>query len=178
MSEDKNKNNKKDVAAVISLAVALLPIVKPVIDAVHDEINKVADERKELVKIPELYHKGYEFPVDRAAKLLEESGLKYEIVKLSIEEAKAKYRDCTDLQVIETYPKANQKVKPGSCVSIKYITQDVIDESKRIYEDLIQQKKEKKEKTRQNVAGKLNNAKNGIKKIPSKFAKKKGEQDE
>ena len=165
----------KGIAAGISLAATVLPLVEPAINIAQDQINKIAEERNQLVEVPELYSKGFPLTIEQATKLLDGLGFKFELIKLSISDAKSKYKDCFDLQVIETHPKAKQKVKPGSNILIKYITQEVIDESQKIFEEAVKQKIANKEKTKQTVTNAIDVAKKGVQKIPSVFTKRNKE---
>ncbi len=189
MSDNKNSNkNVSGIAAGITMAASVLPLVKPAIDAVRDYADKTIEERKKLVAVPELYSKEYPLTKEQAIEILESCGLKATLVKAAMSDADIRYRNCFDMQVIKSHPKAKQKVERGSSVLVKYITQEVIDESQHMY-DLAEKQKveiqiakatkqeERKEKTKQMMAGVMENAKKGIEKIPV-FKKKDSSNDE
>lgn len=178
MSEKKSSNNNVGgIAAGITMAASVLPLVKPAIDAVRDYADKSIEERKKLIAVPELYSKEYPLTVEQAVAILESCGLKSTLVKAAISDANIKYRTCFDTQVIKSHPKAKQKVEKGTSVLVKYVTQEVIDESQRLYELSEKQKAEaqeaklikqteRKEKTKQVVTDAVDTAKRGIQKIP------------
>lgn len=183
MSEKKlPKTPAGNIAAGIALVTSVAPLVKPAIDAVRTYADKVIDDRKSLVSVPELYSKEYPLTVEQAVELLENCGLKATLVKMAITDAAAQYSGCFPSQVIKTRPRSKQKVERGSSVLVKYITQEVIDESKRMHEisekhkiELVYAQNihriEKKEKTKRAVIGTLNAAKQGLNKIPKAFRK-------
>lgn len=180
MSMSNNKNSNKNVsgiAAGITMAASVLPLVKPAIDAVRDYADKTIEERKKLVAVPELYSKEYPLTKEQAVEILDSCGLKATLVKAAISDANVQYQNCFDMQVIKSHPKAKQKVERGSSVLVKYITQEVIDESQKMYELAEKQKtemqiakvtkqEERKEKTKQMMTDVMSNARKGIEKIP------------
>lgn len=178
MSDNKNSNkNVSGIAAGITMAASVLPLVKPAIDAVRDYADKTIEERKKLVAIPELYSKEYPLTKEQAVEILDSCGLKATLVKAAMSDANVQYRNCFDMQVIKSHPKAKQKVERGSSVLVKYITQEVIDESQKMYELAEKQKtemqiakvtkqEERKEKTKQMMTDVMSNARKGIEKIP------------
>lgn len=178
MSDNKNSNkNVSGIAAGITMAASVLPLVKPAIDAVRDYADKTIEERKKLVAVPELYSKEYPLTKEQAVEILDSCGLKATLVKAAMSDANVQYRNCFDMQVIKSHPKAKQKVERGSSVLVKYITQEVIDESQKMYELAEKQKaemqiakvtkqEERKEKTKQMMTDVMSNARKGIEKIP------------
>lgn len=187
MSKNKNsnKNSNKNVGGIvdgITMAASLLSSAKPAIDAVRDYADKTIEERKKLVAIPELYSKEYPLTKEQAVEILDSCGLKATLVKAVMSDADIQYRNCFDMQVIKSHPKAKQKVERCSSVLVKYITQEVIDECQHMYEIAEKQKaetklakvikqEERKEKTKQMMTDVISNAKRGIEKI-SVFKKK------
>ncbi len=178
MSNNKNSNkNVSGIAAGISMVASVLPLVKPAIVAVRDYADKSIEERKKLIAVPELYSKEYPLTIEQAVAILESCGLKATRVKSAISDADIKYRACFDTQVIKSHPKAKQKVERGTSVLVKYVTQEVIDESQRLYElsekykaemqesKLIKQT-ERKEKTKQVLTDVVDTTKRGVQNIP------------
>lgn len=134
MAKKNTTENIKGVAAGITMAASVLPLVKPAIDAGKEYIDKAIEERKKLVAVPPLYSKDYPLTVEQAVEVLESCGLKATLVKTSLSDANVMYRNCFDGQVIKSQPKTKQKVEPGTSVLVKYITQEIIDESLRLFE--------------------------------------------
>lgn len=121
------------IVSGVTAATSLLALAKPVADTIQDYASKTTEERKRLVSVPDLYSKEYPLSVEQAVELLNNCGLKSTLVKTSIDDSDVKYRKCFDSQVISTKPKRNQKVEPGTMILVKYITQEVIDESQKIF---------------------------------------------
>lgn len=188
MSEKKSSKNTGNIATGIAMAASVIPLVKPAFDAVREYADKTINERKKLVAVPELYSKEYPLRVDQAVEILESCGLKSTLVKMSINEADARYRKCFESQVIKSHPKAKQKVERGTSVLVKYITQDTIDECQRMYDisekhkeelrntKLIKQA-ERKDKIKQVVSGIIVSTKENISKVPEAFHKTKKQED-
>lgn len=186
MSNNKSSKNKMaGIAAGVALVASVVPLVKPVIDP----LIKLIEEQKKLISVPDLYSKGYPLSVEQAVVILENCGLKATPVKMPIAEADAQYRQCFDCQVIETKPKAKQKVERGSSVMVKYITQDEIDKSQQIFElaeklkeELSLEKSikqaERTEQTKRAVSGMIGTVQESIKKVPSVFRKSVKEEKE
>lgn len=189
MSQKKQSTDSTGkIAAGITVAASVLPLVKPTVDAVREYTDKAIEEHKQLVSVPELYSSEYPLTVEQAVALLESCGLKATLVKTSLADASIQYRQCFDSQVIKSKPKSKQKVERGTSVLVKYITQEVIDESQRMYEFAEKQKAEllyaksmhhaeQKEKTKRVVTEAYNAVKRNLTKIPAKFHKKE-DQDE
>lgn len=189
MSEKKStKNTGGNIAAGVAMAASIVPLVKPAIDAVRDYADKTIEERKKLVSVPELYSKEYPLSVEQAVEILESCGLKATLVKMSTADANIQYRNCFDSQVIKSLPKSKTKVERGTAVLIKYITQEVIDESQQMF-DISKKRKEeqhfeksikrteRKEKTKQVVSGIIGTVQENTKKIPSAFHKSTKKED-
>lgn len=181
MSNNKNSNkNVSGLAAGITMAASIIPLVKPAIDTVKEYADKTIEERKKLIAVPELYSKEYPLAKEQAIELLDSCGLKATLVKASMADANVQYRNCFDMQVIKSNPKAKQKVERGTSILVKYITQEVIDESQRMYELSEKQKAEvqatkiarqteRKEKTQQMMTDAVKTAKQIFKKKNSEF---------
>lgn len=189
MSEKKStKNTGGNIAAGVAMAASIVPLVKPAIDAVRDYADKTIEERKKLVSVPELYSKEYPLSVEQAVEILESCGLKATLVKMSTADANIQYRHCFDSQVIKSLPKSKTKVERGTAVLIKYITQEVIDESQQMF-DISEKRKEeqhfeksvkrteRKEKTKQVASGIIGTVQESTKKIPSAFHKSTKKED-
>lgn len=166
-----------NVAAGVAVIASLVPLVKPAIETVREYTDKAIEERKKLVAVPELYSKEYPLSVEQAVELLESCGLKATLVKMSVTDADARYRQCFDSQVVKSHPKAKQKVERGTGVLLKYITQEVINESQRMFELAEKRKEElflaksikqaeRKDKTKRVVSNVVGTVQNNFKKIP------------
>ena len=173
------------ITAVGSVAAVVTPLVEKAIDnAGSHPKEKVNEKATEKVKVPELYHKGFPIDLEQAIKILEDCGLKASKSKLTLKEAKPQYKDCFGLQVIDSNPKQGSVVKVGSTVCLRYIPDEVVTESQRIFEETerskieVREKKaadklERKERTRENVAGAVDKARQGVGKIFKRDSKVK-----
>lgn len=142
-----NKSSGGNILGAIGIIAGTLaslsPVIETVVDKIADDAYKKAD-KKELVIIPALYEKGFPLDLSQVSELLANYGLKVIPSKLSIQEADVKYKDCFDSQVIDSEPKHKQKVVGGSTVIVKYISQDVINECQRLFDEMETQKAETK----------------------------------
>ena len=170
------------------MAASIVPLVKPAIDAVRDYADKTIEERKKLVAVPVLHSKEYPLSVEQAVEILESCGLKATLVKMSTADANIQYRQCFDSQVIKTHPKSKTKVERGTVVLVKYIPQEVIDESQRMFDISEKHKEEqhleksikrteRKENTKRVVNGIISTVQESAKKIPSAFHKSTEKED-
>lgn len=177
---DKNRTSNKGIVAGIVAAGAILQNVEPIVKVVRDLAEKKLEERKKLITVPELYCSEYDLNINQAEEIVNNCGLKAMPVSAKIDIADPKYRTCSDLQVIKSEPKAKKKVEPGTTIKIIYITQDIINESQRLFEELENQKEqknlekvEKKLQHKQKMTQAASNTANKVKeKIPHMLHKK------
>lgn len=172
-----NKNSN-GMAGIIAVVGTVATVVTPLIEKAIDNVGKQSDEKTvEKIKIPELYHKGFPIDLEQAMKILEDCGLKSSKSKLTLREANPRYKDCFDLQVINSNPKQGSVVKIGSTVCLKYIPKDVIVESQRIFDESQRTKAEAKERAKENVAGAVNKTKQGVVRILKRNNKEKNTEE-
>lgn len=187
MSDSSNKpsRNVNKIVSGVTAVTSLITLAKPVADTIQDYASKTMKEQKHLVSIPELYSKEYPLSAEQAVELLNNCGLKSTLVKTSIDDANIKYRKCFASQVISTKPRGKQKVEPGTMVLVKYITQEVIDESKKIFEELktrkndaTLRKKNKRLEWKQRTKQTVQDARSKVQKVFQKNKEDKNEQKE
>lgn len=111
-------------------------------------MDKVAEKMKiaehtDRFSIPALYDKESPLNLDQAVELLNNYGLKAIPLKLRLEEAHPKYRNCFDFQIIDSRA-YYKKVREGDTIIVKYITQEVIDRSMDIFTEAQNRKAELK----------------------------------
>ena len=184
--------------AVIKDTVALIDAlgVKDLVELGTSLMQQGVDERKSLVEVPEVYAADYRLKLDDAKRWLEEDGLKVEAVVVQPDIA---FKDCSDLEVVATNYTSKQKVKPGTRIVLKYVTSEVIDASRKLFEESEKKKVEEqaekaKKKAEQNAKIKQNlgnaaakiqhgadkaatNTKKGVTKIFSSVTKKESPKD-
>lgn len=161
------------ITAVGTVATVVTPLVEKAIDSAGNQPKEKADEK---VKVPELYHKGFPIDLEQAIKILEDCGLKASKSKLTLKEAKPQYKDCFGSQVIDSNPKQGSTVKVGSTVCLRYIPDEVIMESQKMFDEIerskieAKEKKEadrleRKERTKESVITAVDKARQGVGKI-------------
>lgn len=178
MAAKKKSGKAAGVMGAVLAVGAIAKELKPFIDVGQDIAENAMDERKNLITVPILYPKGYKVTAEQAVEALKNAGLTCTLVISSLEDADPKYRTYIPSQVIETNPPSKSRVEAGANILVKYITQDVIDESQRMFDEAeakkaatLQAKAEKKtlrkEKTKQAVSAAIDTAKKGVSKIPA-----------
>ncbi len=132
--KDGNIGMSVKLAVLGAVFTAVAPLVKPIADKIADKIptqNNKASE-KTLVSIPTITNRNFPVTIEQATKMLEARNLK--IFPITLTEANPRYKDCIELQVVDSTPSQRTKVEAGSPVIVKYITKDILEESKRLYE--------------------------------------------
>lgn len=145
-SNNKLNKNYAGVLGAIGAVAGLVQAATPMVEKAMDKSKDTSDKAVTKVIIPDLYRKDFPIDLEQAKTLLSDSGLKYSESKMVIKDADKKYKDCFDFQVITSSPKQGASVNTGTTVYLKYITQEVIDASIKIFEDEEKAKAELKEK--------------------------------
>lgn len=143
MADSQKKNN---VGGVLGAAIGLISVATPIVTTLLEKLPEKSTESKpdeERAIVPELYTKGFPLTLDQANEKLVSEGFKMIASKLSMNEADIKYKDCFDTQVVDSKPKSKEKTKPGTTVIVRYVTQDVITESQRLFSEMERHKMEK-----------------------------------
>ena len=178
MSGAEKKNN--GIGAQF-IAVAVPAAVDVAVKIANKAMDK-QDKKENDITVPDLYRKGFELELDQAIRILDDFGLKAAPSKIGPKEANEKYKDCMDMQVVDSNPKQGSSVNPGTLVYVKYITQDVIDESQKIFdennrkkqavkEEKALKKQKRKEYLKESVSETIDSAKRGLEKIFKKDRK-------
>jgi len=155
-----------DIANALVVVGSAFASLEPVITVAAKTVKEKFEERKDLINIPELYSRGFPIKLERGIILLKECNLKVEPV--AVRDANVKYKDCFDLQIIGSKPKHKQKVKPGTIVFLKYVTSEVIEESKKLFLEKTNKRSEQKEKNKRIVDGVITNVQRGAIDITTK----------
>lgn len=159
-------------ATVVAVVASAITVVQPAVDKIVDKAEEHAEQQRRLIKIPETYLKGYPKTLEQAIINIKEVGLKTETSPVLVQDAKVKYKDYFENQVVSSHPKQNKKVEPGIRVCLKYVTKEVIEASNQLFIES-EEKKLSDKISRQNKKDeqKLKNQKlmsNTFKKISSK----------
>lgn len=138
----KPKKPNGNIGGTLGLFAGIVGAVTPLAVELIDRIPKKEElgPSEELIFMPELCSKKFPLKLDEAKELLESRGLKALPIEVRLRDASSKYKDCFDFQVVGSDQKPNSKVKPGDTVIVQYVTQKVIDESRRIFEEAEQEK--------------------------------------
>lgn len=138
----KPKKPNGNIGGTLGLVARIVGAVTPLAVELIDRIPKKEElgPSEELIFMPELCSKKFPLKLDEAKELLESRGLKALSIEVRLRDACVKYKDCFELQVVGSDRKPNSKLKPGDTVIVQYVTQEVINESRRIFEEAEQQK--------------------------------------
>ena len=138
----KPKKSNGNIGGTLGLVAGIVGAVTPLAVELIDRIPKKEElsPSEELIFMPELCSKKFPLKLDEAKELLESRGLKALPIEVRLRDACVKYKDCFELQVVGSDRKPNSKLKPGDTVIVQYVTQEVIDESRRIFEEAEKQK--------------------------------------
>lgn len=138
----KPKKPNGNIGGTLGIVAGIVGAVTPLAVELIDRIPKKEDlgPSEELIFMPELCSKKFPLKLDEAKELLESRGLKALPIEVRLRDACPKYKDCFELQVVGSDRKPNSKLKPGDTVIVQYVTQEVINESRRIFEEAEQQK--------------------------------------
>lgn len=101
------------------------------------------EEKKALIEVPAILSPEYRLILDDAKRWLEEDGLKAEAVVIKPDIA---FKDCVAYEVVGTNFKLKQKVKPGTRIILKYVTDEVIEESQRLFKISEKEKADEEQK--------------------------------
>lgn len=157
------RSKKTDIGNIATTITGIVGTVSTMLTIGSDLFDKLTPADSKIT-VPDLYGKEFRLTKDEAEEVLRNLGLKPVLHKLLIQEADAKYKDCFDLQVIDSNPRSRQNVLVGSPVVITYITQDVIDESRRLFDELEKCKAKKNVPLRKQIYKILPNRENKKKK--------------
>lgn len=161
---------------ILSAGGALVIVLKSLSDILPDLIeymkpalpklnpNPVLPDQSNQVIMPDVLDKQFCLTLPKATELLENFELKVLPVEVSICEARTKYvkfKDYSHMQVIACSKKAKTKLKAGDTIIVQYITQEVIDESRLIFEKIERKKADAKQAKIERRAAQMEKLKNG-----------------
>lgn len=163
-----SKKSSGNVGGTIGMIIGLVSAAAPIVTAALNKLPEKSDSVDILVSVPDLYTKGFPLTLEQATEKLSSEGFGVIASKMVLSDAKAKYRDCIDKQIVDSRPKSREKVKPGTTVIIRYITQDVIDESKRLFVEYERNKAEIRAQKTASRQDKIDKIKSEVTKIFSR----------
>lgn len=138
-------NSNGAVGVILGLAALIGPHISDIIDYLLPRLPKPGPKPKQpedpnYVDMPNVLNKKFTLTLSKVTELLENYDLKVLPVEVSLNKAGAKYKDCSEFQVVACDKKAKTKLKPGDTVIVQYVTQEVIDASRLIFEKTEQRK--------------------------------------
>lgn len=163
-----SKKPSGNVGGTIGMIIGLVSAAAPILTAALNKLPEKSDSVDILVSVPDLYTKGFPLTLEQATEKLSSEGFGVIASEMVLNDAKAKYRDCIDMQIVDSRPKSREKVKPGTTVIVRYITQDVIDESKRLFVEHERNKAEIRAQKTASRQDKIEKVKSGVIKIFSR----------
>lgn len=144
-------NKKIGGGALVVIGGILYNVMEPYINDFIQGIikqldNQIKNNNDGKIKIPNLCQPDFPLKVDVVVSLLEDKKFTTLTAPLQLSDANSKYKDCIDTQVVEIAPKQGKRVDIGEVIKIKYITQEVIEASIKIFQDEEKEKIEYREK--------------------------------
>ena len=155
-----NKNNKQvggkkkiEAGGAIGAAVGgiifsnlIQPYIKEFVNAIVNKLDyQIKNSKDGKITIPDMCQPDFPLDVETVVSLLEDKKFITATVPLQLKDANSKYKDCINNQVVGTSPKQGKRVELESIIKVRYITQEVIDASIKIFEDEEKAKAELKE---------------------------------
>jgi len=107
------------------------------VDAGAKAVAKKSEERSAMIEVAEVYSSDYRLKLDDAKRWLEEDGLRAEAVVVKPD---IMYKDCSEFEVVATNYELGKKVKPGTRVILRYVTEEVIADSQELFNKLEKEK--------------------------------------
>ena len=170
-----NKPNG-NIGGTLGLVAGIVGSVTPIAVELIDRIPKKEEvgPSEELISMPEICSKKFPLKMEEAKELLESRGLKALAIEVRIRDACVRYKDCFEFQVVGTDRKPNSKVKVGDTVIVQYVTQEVINESRLIFEKV---EREKADKAAEAIGDGTVAVKAGVKKLVTRDREKNKEKE-
>lgn len=158
------------IKALVKAAVELHELAAPAIPVVNEKLQKLQEQRKKKaetqVYIPPLYDKGFALGLVEVTDELERLGFRVMTSKMRLQDANPRLRNCFDGQVLGSTPSHKRRVDRGSTIVVRYITQEVIDESRRLYEETERLKQEKLRRRKEKLEQTKSKAKDVVRRKP------------
>lgn len=175
----------KEVAKVSANASEIGKLAS-VLSASVVSTKKIIKEKERKIDVSALLseHTGYIMTIEEANDFLEKAGIKHINVSLKPAEAKPEFRTYIDRQVTGVYPSC--KIAPEDVLTVYYITEEVIERSQQMFDELEQKQNEdlsnsqtikKQRSIKKNAATAIDRTKNGIKKVPKLIKREASHQD-
>lgn len=149
IGEKKKIEAKGAICAIggIIFSNLIQPYIKDFVNAIVNKLDyQIKNSKDGKITIPDMCQPDFPLDVETVVSLLEDKKFITATVPLRLKDASSKYKDCINNQVVGTSPKQGKRVELESIIKVRYITQDVIDASIKIFEDEEKAKSEHKEK--------------------------------
>lgn len=146
----------------------------------------MVDEQRNKIDISGLLHDktGHHKNLSEAKECLKNKNIDILEFPIKLSEADPKFKDCFEFQVVDMYPK--NRIDPGETLHLYYVTSDVIERSKQLFDEQEKQKEkirsekqekrlERKERINKKVSNVVDTTQREIKKVSDAFSRKKEE---
>lgn len=168
-SAEKKTNGNNLSGVVVTVVTAAVGGAVTLAEYAVDKFHEHKEAQKELVTVPPVGNKDFPVTLDQAIEMLDSCGLKAIPSEIKITESNPKYRHCVSFQVVKSNPSQNSRVTPGRPVVLRYVTEEVIAESKRLFiesekqkADLKMQKALKRAEQKQSIIAAKEKARNKL----------------
>jgi len=137
MSSNKLLDNMgKTVAAVVVTAIGTT-IIPGIMDGIKARELQRQEQRKDWIKVPRVKAAD----LSETQQVITEAKLRYITIKVK---PHRRFCNCKANTVINTFPKAGTSVAPTSIITLYYVTQEIINESKQLVVDAENKKAQQK----------------------------------
>lgn len=119
----------------LGVAATAAKYAEPAIEKLIEQALIVIDKYNARITIPSLTVRDAPLNYQQASEALRRCYMNPMPVAMTIENANPMYHNFFNGQFVRTEPAEGNKVDPNSNVYVVYITQEVIDESKRLYQE-------------------------------------------
>lgn len=186
MSKQNNLDKILNGMAKIADHSKSIEIVIGLLSAAITLVVKLDDKREKKLDISICGETEHPKTVDEVKECLEQVDVKAVYIPMKVSEADPRYRDCIESQVVDINP--SNKIARGDTLQVYYVTNEVIDKSRQLFEENEQQQMmaalkkqekqfERKDKTKRAVSEIITSVKEGVMKIPSMFHKSNEKED-
>lgn len=133
----------KEIGVIISLVSMSMSAI--------EKISEYLPDKSDLIKVPKVCDSKHPLSLYQAKARLQASGLGFLEQCYDQKDAKIKYKDFREFDVVDSEPKEGEKVKPGHPVRLMYLSRECIDESIRLCAKNEKDKREFKERLKKRL---------------------------
>jgi hypothetical protein len=143
----------KTVVKVTGTVGEISTVIAPLAAMGEKILTDKIEESKHLIEIPRIISSDGYVKLEEAKRYIESAGLK---AGEAIAKENAALKDCSAFDVVGRSDKQKKRVPPGTRIILYYVTQEVIEKSKRLFIEAEKQKAEEKRKKIEQMESKAN----------------------